>query len=154
MDALSYERSTGRSTIDLRFPGAAAIALYLNNNVALETRVVGFRRTSTDGAGNVPSITSTNVSAALFAPVHFGNARGRRGLFIAPGLLVNRSTFDTEADVTISPRSSTNVNYGLDLGVKHTLQGRVSLRHALTFRAGDNIAETYGVTSGISIFFR
>lgn len=154
IDALSFERTTGRSDIDLRFPGAAAIALYLNNNVALEARALGVRRTRTDAAGNVPSFTSTNLTAALFVPMHLGASRGRRGLFIAPGLIVNRSAHDAGPDVIISPRTSTTVNYGIDLGVKHTLQGRVSLRHALTYRTGDNLADTYGVTSGISVFFR
>jgi hypothetical protein len=154
IDALSYERATGRSSIDVRFPGAAAVAWYLNNNVALETRLLGFQRRHNDGAGEASSTTSTTLTAALFAPVHFGSARGRSGLFIAPGLIVSRNSYDAGAGVTIEPRTSTTVNYGLDLGFKHTLQGRVSLRHAVTYRAGDNLAETYGVTSGISIFFR
>lgn len=154
IDALSFERTTGRSNLDLRVPGAAAIALYLNNNVALEARALGVRRTRTDAAGNVPALTSTNLTAALFVPVHLGTSRGRRGLFIAPGLIVNRTSFDAGPDVDLSQSTGTTVNYGIDLGFKHTLQGRVSLRHALTYRTGDNLADTYGVTSGISIFFR
>lgn len=154
IDALSFERTTGRSELDLTFPGAAAIALYLNSNVALEARALGLQRTRTDAAGNVPALNTTNLTAALFVPIHAGDSRGRRGLFIAPGLIVNRVSYDAGPDVDLSQNTSTTVNYGIDLGFKHTLQGRVSLRHALTYRTGDNLADTYGVTSGISVFFR
>lgn len=154
IDALSYERSTGRSTIDLRFPGAAAIAVYLNNSVALESRVVGIRRTTTESAQGVPTFTTTNLTAALFLPMHLRTTRGRSGPFVAPGLIVNSVRAKTAANPPGTPGSDVTVNYGIDVGFKHTLQGRVSLRHALTYRTGDNLADTYGVTSGISIFFR
>lgn len=154
IDVLSYERTTGRSAIDVRFPGAAALALYLNDHVALESRLLGFRRSTTDGSRSAPSTTTTNVGAALFVPLHLGDARGRSGLFVAPGVIVNRVSFSSNSNLFGASSSSTTTNYGIDLGVKHTLQGRVSLRHALTYRTGDNLADTYGVTSGISIFFR
>ena len=154
IDALSYERATGRSSLDVRVPGAAAIAWYLNDQVALESRLIGLRRTTSDAAPGFPSVTTTTLTAALFAPVHFGTTRGRSGVFVAPGVVVNSARISTDASVTTSSTSTTNVNYGLDLGFKHTLQGRVSLRHALTYRTGDDLPDTYGVTSGISVFFR
>jgi hypothetical protein len=154
IDALTYERTTGRSSFDVRVPGAAAIAWYLNDNVALESRLIGLRRTTSEAAAGVPSFTTTTLTAAVFAPVHFGSRRGRSGFFAAPGLIVNAASVKTSANVLGSPGSNTTVNYGLDVGFKHTLQGRVSLRHALTYRTGDNLADKYGATSGISIFFR
>ncbi len=154
IDALSYSQSTGRSSIDLRIPGAAAVAVYLNDHVALESRLLGISRSQTDGSGTTPDVTVTTLSAALFVPLHFGNGRGRRGLFVAPGILVNRSSFSTDSDVVIEPGTRTTTNLGLDVGFKHTLKGRVSWRHALTFRTGDDLPDTFGATSGISIFFR
>ncbi len=153
LDAFAYEQTTGRSTAGIRLPGSAAAALYLNDMVAIEARLLGISRSEFEGAGESPSFSATTLSAAIFVPVHFGDARGRRGFFIAPGIAVNRNSVSAEFG-TVMPRVDTNVNYGLDLGFKHTLKGRVSWRHALTYRTGDNLSDTYGVTSGISIFFR
>ena len=154
IDALSFERSRGASTLQLRVPGAAAVALYLNDVVALESRLLGFSRTQRDGNEAFPSFTETNLSAAIFLPVHFGRSSGRSGLFLAPGIIVNRSSFSSDDDVVLDPESRTTMNFGLDLGFKHSLKGRVSWRHALTYRTGDDLPETVGVASGISIFFR
>ncbi|MCU0647835.1 MAG: hypothetical protein MUF00_07550, partial [Gemmatimonadaceae bacterium] len=137
-------------------------ALYLHDNMALETRSLGLRRLSADGADatndtpRVPSTTVTTFGAALFVPVHFSGARSRRGFFVAPGLIVNRNSFDIDAGTGSSGgrRSATILAGWLDLGFKHTLRGRVSSRHAVIFREGDNVGGTVGVTSGVSIFFR
>lgn len=152
LDALSYAQTTDKSEAQLQIPGTAAVALYLNNVIALEARLLSVRRSSY-GPEGYPKTTVANLGAAVFVPLHLGSARGRRGLFIAPGLLVNRASRSSS-----SPSGAqdvyTTVNYGVDLGFKHTLKGRVSWRHALTYRTGDDLADTYGATSGISIFFR
>ena len=153
LDAFSYDFTSGRSTADLRLPGTAAAALYFNDHVALEARLLGISRSEYDLPYNLGESTVTNLRAALFLPVHLGDARGRSGLFVAPGIALNRASRSSDLPSNDGDVITT-VNYGVDLGFKHTLKGRVSWRHALTYRTGDDLDDTYGVTSGISIFFR
>lgn len=151
LDAVSVSSQSGRFSLSAVVPGAAAVALYLTPNVAIESRVVGLSYTSYEQP-NGDNMNVTSLQAGVFLPIHFGSARGRKGFFVAPGLMVSKAF--VSGGSTPSGGSDVQTSYGVDLGYKKALHDRVSLRSALTYRDGGPMIPTYGATVGVSLFFR
>jgi hypothetical protein len=150
---VAYDKQV--TVVDFRFPGAAAVGLYLNDIVSIELRTLGLSRTQIDASNDRRAIGVTGIGVEAFVPIHFNRtARGRRGFFIAPGFGITRTSVSGGGDNLFDTPNRTAASVALDIGFKHTLKGRVSFRHAITLREGDDVVSQYGASSGISIFFR
>jgi hypothetical protein len=140
LDLVSLQTSDGTTLVQLGFPGAVAVGFYMNDNLALEPQLSLNFISSDAGDGGFHSL-------GLFAPYYFKGDGGKTGLFLSPGLLLRKGTGDLDTD--------TQLDYGIDLGLKMAMRDRISSRLALTFRDGDSTNEAIiGATFGIGIFFR
>lgn len=141
LDFVSLQTSDGNTRLDASFPGGLAVAFYMNESVAIEPRfALDFQ--SGDGIAE-----GTVFSAGLFVPFYLAGDTGRSGFFLSPGIELMKGTGDREFD--------TQVNYGLDAGMKMTRNDRVSTRLALTLRDGDSFGDpVIGAVFGIGLFWR
>lgn len=150
LDAINISSQSNRFSLSAVVPGSAAVALYLTPNIAIESRATGLSYSQFE-AVNGDDVSVTGFQAGVFLPIHFGSARGRKGFFVAPGLMISKSSV---SGLSTSSESDWDTSYGLDLGYKKSLHDRVSLRSALTYRDGGPLVPTYGATVGVSLFFR
>ncbi len=140
LDFVELQTSDGNTLITAGFPGSVALGIYMNKNIALEPRV---EIVSVSGDGN----STTFFGAGIFVPYYFAGDFGKSGLFVAPGLQLSKASGDFETD--------TQVDYGVDVGVKLTHKERVSFRIAATLRDGDSTNEAIiGGVFGIGLFWR
>jgi len=128
-----------RSAADVGVPGSVALALYLNDKLALEP-TLGVRYVDPENAEG-----TATVSLGVFAPYYFAGDRGRSGLFVAPGLMISKAT---EEDLAI--------DLGAEVGVKKAISPKVSWAFAGTILAGDSYDPDVllGARLGLSVFWR
>ncbi|HSA57457.1 MAG TPA: hypothetical protein VLE53_17225 [Gemmatimonadaceae bacterium] len=139
-DLFRFQTADGNSLIQLAFPGAFAMAFYMNQQVAIEPGI-SISRFEDDDDDSL-----TLVTAGLFLPIHF-QAGGRQGFFLSPGIEVTHTSADVNDD--------TLVNYGLDLGFKWSMRERISSRLAFTVRDGDSFDDpVLGASFGLGFFWR
>lgn len=139
LDIGSFVTQDGFSRLRLAAPGAVAIGVYLNDNIALEPSVY-FQNQKVDPADAVNSF-----GLGLFAPYYFDGSRGRSGFFVAPGLVINK-VGDNDAAI----------DFGADVGIKKPINDKVSWRAAGLLRTGDSTADElqFGAVFGFSIFWK
>lgn len=134
---------TGGVALQAGVPGSVALAMYLNDKLALEPRV-GFMYAKAEGA----SEGSTMFGLGVFAPFYFAGDRGHSGLFVAPGVDINMFS-------PAGGSSSTNIDFGADVGYKGKMTDRISWRGAATLRDGDSYGDMQiGGMFGFSVWFR
>lgn len=132
--------SDGNNAFQLVFPGALAMAFYMNPQVAIEPSISLLRLEDDDDE------SVTLLTAGLFLPIHF-QPGGRQGFFIAPGIELSHTSADVADD--------TSLDYGLDVGMKWAVRERISSRLAFTIRDGDSSDDAVlGVSFGIGLFWR
>lgn len=145
LDAARVQSYTKTLSLGVSAPGNAAIAWYLTPNIAIDARMVGLSHARVElPDGSTRSTTSMQVAAYL--PIHFG-ARGRSGLFVAPGFSYGKVSGGGGAS------DDAVTTWGAEAGFKKAVRNNVSLRFAATYEDGDR-PETIGATGGVSVFFR
>jgi hypothetical protein len=129
--------SDGTTGIDLGFPGSLAIAIYLNDNIAIEPNFnLGFL--SGDG------FSGGNFGVGVMVPYYLAGDQGKTGFFVAPGLMLGKGFGDFDSDMA--------VDFGVDLGIKREWKGNVGQRFAITLRDGDSYADmVFGAVAGITL---
>jgi len=144
LDAARVQSYTKVLSLGVAAPGTAAIAWYLTPRVAIDARMVGLSHARVElPDGSTRSSTSLQVAAYL--PIHFG-ARGRSGLFVAPGFSYGKVSGGGSSSDAVT-------TWGAEAGFKKAIRNNVSLRFAATYEDGDR-PETIGATGGVSVFFR
>lgn len=139
LDVLTLLQSGERSTLEAGLPGSLAVALYLDERVAVEPRVRMVRESDDTGS-------ATQWTVGMFLPVHFTPSEGRRGVFVAPGLEFTRLGGAVGSDALL--------DFGVDLGVKLAVRERLSARLALMLRDGDSTSRSVlGGSFGVSLFW-
>ena len=137
IDMASFTSQDGNTDINLVFPGNLAVAIYMNDNIAIEPFVM-LRFQSGNG------FSGGQFGLGVQVPYYLAGGMGKTGFFIAPGVGIDKGFGDGEYDV--------QTNYGLDLGLKREWKGAVGQRFALTLRDGDAYPEMeFGVVAGITV---
>lgn len=136
----SFRTSDGNNALQLVFPGALAMAFYLNPQVAIEPAFSLSRFENDDDE------SLTLLTLGVFLPIHF-QPGGRQGFFVSPGLELRHTSADVADD--------TSLDLGLDAGVKWAVRDRISSRLAFTIRDGDSSDDAVlGLSFGIGLFWR
>lgn len=135
-----FQTSDGNNALQLVFPGALAMAFYMNQQVAIEPGI-SLTRFEDDDDDSL-----TLLTLGLFLPIHF-QPGGRQGFFVAPGIELSHTSADVADD--------TSLDLGLDAGVKWAVRDRISTRLAFTIRDGDSSDDAVlGLTFGVGLFWR
>lgn len=141
VDMVSIENADDNTEVNLLFPGALAMAFYMNEHIAIEPGVViSHFSDEDDNSGTV-------FALGVFLPIHIAPTTGRSGVFLSPGIQYTKGTgdFDFEGQT----------NYGLDIGIKSALRERIATRFAVTLRDGDSYDDpAIGATFGFGFFWR
>lgn len=139
LDVISFVTQDGYRELSIGAPGAAAIGIYLNDNLSLEPSVF----ISNIKFGDADAVNAFGLG--VFAPYYFAGDRGRSGLFVAPGLQIMKFG---DADAMI--------DFGADVGFKKPMSDKVSWRAAAGLRTGDSTGDELqvGASFGFSVFFR
>lgn len=141
LDLAAFQSSDGTTSIDVGFPGSVAFAIYMNSNFAIEPT---FQISNVSG----DFVDGTLYALGVFAPYYFKGDAGRNGLFVSPGVLFAGGSGDFDP-------GDSQINYGVDLGLKKAWRDNVSWRFAATFRDGDSFADpVIGATIGIGVFWK
>jgi hypothetical protein len=142
IDMLTLATSDGNTGLTLGFPGTLAIAIYMNDNIAIEPFF------SLDFASGDGVVEGGSYALGVMVPYYLAGGQGKTGIFVAPGLQIGNN-FGDQADVFGDEMA---VNYGLDVGIKREWKTNVGQRFAINVRDGDSFAElAFGVTAGITI---
>lgn len=140
LDFIGVETSDGDTFLNLEFPGSVALAFYMTPQFAIEPKVFFANFSSDDVDGSF-------YGAGLFFPFYLTADNGKSGFFISPGLELSGGSGDFDQD--------SQVDYGIDLGVKNPVRENISLRFALTLRDGDSYNKAaFGATFGIGLHWR
>jgi hypothetical protein len=128
----------GSTEVGLGLPGTLAVAVYLNERVAIEPRVLlDVRR----GEG----FNGGEVGLGLAVPYYLAGGEGRTGLFAAPVIEIGKGFGDFVTAMA--------VDFGADVGIKREWKPNVGQRIALTLRTGDSTSDevAIGAVFGISL---
>ena len=136
LDMVGFATNDFGTSFGVNFPGTVTLAMYLNDNIALEP-MVGINSFTPDGGDAV-----TTISLGLFVPYYLAGDRGMNGLFVAPGFTFSKTT-DVDGVTAI----------GADLGLKKTWKEKISWRAAVQIRSNDGNT-TLGVVGGVGMFWR
>ncbi len=136
LDFASFTSSDGSTGLQIGFPGSVTLAMYLNDNIAIEP-MVGISSFTPDGGD---AFTTTQLG--VFAAYYLAGDRGMNGLFVAPGFMYSKST--SLDGVTIM---------GADIGMKKTWKEKISWRVAAQIRSNDGTT-SFGVVGGVGMFWR
>ena len=131
--------SGDRTIFGVGIPGSVALGIYLNDKIALEP-TLGLTHVSPEfGAA------ATTISIGVFAPYYLAGDRGHNGLFVAPGVMISKSTNRDAA-----------IDFGADVGYKKAITDKVSWSAAGMLRAGDSTDPDMelGARFGLSVFWR
>jgi len=139
LDLAGFSTVDGNTTLGVAAPGAVAIGIYLNDNLALEPSIS--ITTFSPDQGDA----TTFIGFGLAAPYYLAGDRGRNGLFVAPAVEIFKMT-DVDA----------MIDFGADIGFKKAMSDKVSWRAAAQVRTGDSTNDelSLGATLGFSVFWR
>lgn len=138
IDMLSVQTSDGTTGLVAGFPGTLAIAVYMNDNIAIEPSVM-LSFLSADG------FSGGEYGLGVAVPYYLAGDQGKTGFFVAPVIELMAGFGDLEYDMLM--------DFGVDLGLKRAWKGNVGQRLALNIRTGDSTADelAFGATFGISL---
>jgi hypothetical protein len=139
VDLAALSTMGGNMSLGVVAPMNVALGIYLNDKIALEP-TVGVMHFKPDGGDG-----STTIMLGVMAPFYFSGDRGHNGLFVAPGVMISKTT-DVDAAI----------DFGADVGFKKAMSDKVSWSVAGMFRTGDSYdpdAEI-GARFGLSVFWR
>jgi hypothetical protein len=137
IDMLQVMTSDGTTGLNVGFPGTLAIAIYLNDNIAIEPNA-SLSFVSGDG------FSGGDFGLGVMVPYYLAGGMGKTGVFVAPGVMLGKGFGDFDSDMA--------VNYGLDVGIKREWKSNVGQRFAITIRDGDSYPElAFGAVAGITL---
>jgi hypothetical protein len=142
IDMVSLSLPTDATNLNIGFPGSLAIAIYLNDNIAIEP-FVGLDFNSGDA-----TIEGGSFALGAMVPYYLAGGMGKSGFFVAPGLSIGKFF----GDQATAFGDEMLLDYGVDVGLKREWKTNVGQRFAITLRDGDSYADlTIGATAGITI---
>ncbi len=138
IDMASVSIVDGTTGLGLGFPGSLSIAIYMNDNIAIEPQA---SLTFQSGDG----FSGGMFGVGVLVPYYLAGDQGKTGFFVAPGLWLSKGFSDFETDMMM--------DFGADIGLKREWKPNVGQRIALTLRTGDSTADEMeiGAIFGISL---
>jgi hypothetical protein len=137
IDVAAVAAQQGSAGFAIGLPGRLAVAVYLDERIAIEPSfLLRFDRGEAFAGGE--------FGLGVAVPYYFSGGVGKAGLFVAPVVEISKGFGDFVTAMT--------TDFGADIGVKREWRPNVGQRIALTLRDGDSYAEPeFGVVAGITV---